>query len=300
MNPVGRIVGGVERGIQAVRRRSRGVDHIWLAGVRYDEVSGGRLAAAIAYYGFFAVFALGLLAYAALGFLLEFNLNLFAAVDHFLRQNLPFLDPAQIQSSRRTIGIVGLLALVLTGIGWIESLRASQRLIHQLDPEPGHPIIRRLVDLGVLVFVLLLLGASVLAIDGLESLLAWLLGTTGPVGVGLTILSAVLTVLVNVIVATVLLVAVPRLVMPFRRLLSPVSLVAIGITVLNIFGRYFFVRTERNPAYTVVTGAVGILLYLYLFNQLLLFGAAMAATSRHGRVGDVRSLRARPRRIPPP
>ncbi|WP_213452971.1 YihY/virulence factor BrkB family protein [Rhizomonospora bruguierae] len=293
MNPLGRIVTGVEDGLYATRRRWKGFDHIWLAGVRYQDAGGGRLAAAIAYYGFFAVFAIGLLAYAGLGFLLEFNLNLFAAVDHFLRQNLPFLDPAQIQSSRGAIGLVGLLALVLTGIGWIESLRSSQRLIHQLDPGPGHPIIRRFVDLGVLVFVLLLLFISVVAVDALESFLAWVFGTTGPVGTTLMALSTILTIVVNMIVALSLMTAVPRLVMPPRRLLTPVITVALGITVLNTFGRYYVIRTERNPAYTVVTGAVGILLYLYLFSQLLLFGTALAATSRHGRVGDVRSLRLR-------
>jgi membrane protein len=32
---------------------------------------------------------------------------------------------------------------------------------------------------------------------------------------------------------------------------------------------------------------VGALVYLYVFNQLLLFGAAWAATSPHGRVVDL-------------
>ncbi|MBQ1066161.1 ribonuclease BN, partial [Micromonospora sp. D75] len=56
---------------------------------------------------------------------------------------------------------------------------------------------------------------------------------------------------------------------------------------LNTVGRYYVVRTERNPAYTVVATAVGLLLYLYLLNQLVLFGAALAATSPYGRVVDL-------------
>ena len=89
-----------------------------------------------------------------------------------------------------------------------------------------------------------------------------------------------LSVLVNMVLATALLVAVPRLRMSRRRLRPVVLLVAVGITLLNTVGRYYVVRTERNPAYTVVAGAVGLLLYLYLLNQLVLFGAALAATSR--------------------
>ena len=96
-----------------------------------------------------------------------------------------------------------------------------------------------------------------------------------------------LSVLVNAVLATALLVAVPRLRMSRRRLRPAVLLVAVGITLLNTVGRYYVVRTERNPAYTVVAGAVGLLLYLYLLNQLVLFGAALAATSRHGRVVDL-------------
>jgi membrane protein len=72
-----------------------------------------------------------------------------------------------------------------------------------------------------------------------------------------------------------------------RRLRPSILFLAVGITLLNTVGRYYVVRTERNPAYTVVAGAVGLLLYLYLLNQLLLFGAAIAATSDHGRVVDL-------------
>jgi membrane protein len=66
-----------------------------------------------------------------------------------------------------------------------------------------------------------------------------------------------------------------------------VLVVAVGITVLNTAGREYVIRIDRNPAYTVVTGAVGLLLYLYLLNQMLLFGAALAATSTHGEVTDL-------------
>ena len=48
--------------------------------LRYDEVHGGRLAAAIAYYGFFAVFALLLIGYSIFGILLTNNAELFDIV----------------------------------------------------------------------------------------------------------------------------------------------------------------------------------------------------------------------------
>ena len=68
---------------------------------------------------------------------------------------------------------------------------------------------------------------------------------------------------------------------------SRYDVVGIGITLLNTVGRFFVGFVQRNPAYALVGGAVGVLVYLYVFNQLLLFGAAWAATSPHGRVTDL-------------
>ncbi|MFC0004698.1 YhjD/YihY/BrkB family envelope integrity protein [Micromonospora siamensis] len=285
MNMIGRIEAGLGRQIDVARDRLPAFDHLWRAGTLYGDVLGGRLAAAIAYYGFFAVFALALVAYWVFGAILQDNDDVSAAAADFLKANLPFLDPQQIAQSSSTVGVVGLIILVFTGVGWVEAIRSSQRLVYGFNQQPGNLVVRRLVDLGVLLLVFVMLGVSVAAVDALESLLRFLLRSTG--SVGLTTISAVLSVLVNAVLATALLVAVPRLRMSRRRLRPVVLVVAVGITLLNTVGRYYVVRTERNPAYTVVATAVGLLLYLYLLNQLVLFGAALAATSPYGRVVDL-------------
>ncbi|WP_446218242.1 YihY/virulence factor BrkB family protein [Micromonospora sp. IBHARD004] len=285
MNVIGRIEASLGRRVDAVRRRSAVFDHLWRAGTLYADVLGGRLAAAIAYYGFFAVFALALVAYWVFGAILQDNDEVSKAAGDFLDENLPFLDPQQIAQSSNTVGVIGLIILVITGIGWVEAIRSSQRLMYGFNQQPGNLLVRRVVDLGVLVAIFVLLGVSVAAVDALESLLRFLLRSTG--SVGLTTVSAMLSVLINAVLATALLVAVPRLRMSRRRLRPVVLVVAVGITLLNTVGRYYVVRTERNPAYTVVATAVGLLLYLYLLNQLVLFGAALAATSPYGRVVDL-------------
>ncbi|WP_406074879.1 YihY/virulence factor BrkB family protein [Micromonospora sp. NBC_01638] len=295
MNVVGWIEAGIDRWVSAARHRSGLFDHVWRAGALYAEVLAGRLAAAIAYYGFFAVFALALVAYSIFGAILEDNDEVSTAATGFLNENLPFLDAEQIANSSGTVGVVGLVILVFTGIGWVESIRSSQRFMYQLNQQPGNLVMRRLVDLGVMIGIFVLLGVSVAAVDALESLLRFLLRSTG--SVGLTTISAVLSVLFNAVLATALLVAVPRLRMSRSRLRPVVVLVAVGITLLNTVGRYYVVRTERNPAYTVVAGAVGLLLYLYLLNQLVLFGAALLATSTNGGVVDLAEAAAPPRDV---
>jgi membrane protein len=284
-NPIDRAYDAVEARIMALRHRSKHFDHLSRAVLRYDEVNGGRLAAAIAYYGFFAIFALLLIGYSIFGILLTNNTELFDVVRDFLGQNLPFLDLQQVLASGRTVGVVGLLGLIFTGVGWVESIRSSQREIWRLNQHPGYVVLRQVVDLAVLLCVLALVATSVLAVWSLERLLGWAFG--GHASWLLTMVSWILTVGINMLLGAALLAAVPRLRMTVRRMLPPVLQVGVGITLLNTVGRSFVNLVQHNPAYGLVASAVGALVYLYVFNQLLLFGAAWAATSPHGRVVDL-------------
>jgi membrane protein len=282
VNPVDRAYAAVESQLLRLRLRSRYFDHFSRALLRFWDVQGGRLAAAIAYYGFFAVFALLLIGYSIFGILLTNNTELFDAVSDFLRLNLPFLDVAAILASGRTVGIVGIIGLTFTGIAWVEAIRSSQRLIWRLNEQPGYIGVRQALDLLVMLGILILLALSQIAVYGVEQILEWL--AEGPLR---AIISMLLTVAVNMLLATALLTAVPRLRMTVRRMVPPVLQVGIGITLLNTVGKSFVGVVERNPAYGLVGSAVGVLVYLYVFNQLLLFGAAWAATSPHGRVIDL-------------
>src|SRR3954465_15372811 len=186
-----------EARIMALRMRSRYFDHLCRALLRYNDVQGGRLAAAIAYYGFFAIFALLLIGYSLFGILLTNNSQLFDIVRDFLGQNLPFLDLQQILNSGKTVGIVGIVGLTFTGIGWVEAIRSSQRLIWRLNQQPGYFGVRQALDLMVLIGILMLLAASQLAVYGLEQLLEWL--AVGRVGFLLSVISLLLTVAINML-----------------------------------------------------------------------------------------------------
>jgi membrane protein len=105
----------------------------------------------------------------------------------------------------------------------------------------------------------------------------WLLGSTGYVlGIG-----------VNTVLAVAVLTGLPRLRMRLRRVLGPALFVAAGLEALKTIGRLYVQRTEANPAYQVVTGAVAVLVFLSLLNQFLLFAAALTATSTRGPVTDL-------------
>jgi membrane protein len=271
--------------IGAGRKRSNAFDNFWAAKERYGEVLGGRLAAAIAYYGFFAVFALAMVSYATVIRVLGSNPELVQDIDAFLLAYFPKFDTNSIMAASQVVGYVGLVGLVLTGIGWIDAWRSSQRAIWELDQHPGNIFVRRLVDLGMLLGLGLLMVISVAATDALTSLFNWIAGST--TSIWLTGSTIAVTVLVNMVLATALLTALPRLHISPKRLWPSVVVVGVGTTMLNSLGRFLVLHTENNPAYVVVTTSVGVLVYLYLFNQLVLFGAALAATSHRGRFIDL-------------
>jgi membrane protein len=278
-------------GFVRARRRFGWLDHLTRAVVRYDQADGGRLAAAVTYYSFFAAFSLALLGFAILGHLLD-DPAVLRAVQAYLSQNLPSLDAQALREARGTAGLVAFVVLPIAGLFWVDSMRSSIRAIWRLPQYPGNFFLRQLIDLAVLAGLGLLLAASLATATGTEILLTWLLrdaaDTAGPPGRWLLGTAGyVLGIGVNIILSIAALTALPRLRMRLRRVLGPALFVAAGLEMLKTLGRIYVQRTEANPAYQLVTGAVAVLVFLSLLNQFILFAAALTATSTRGPVTDL-------------
>lgn len=280
---------GFDRLVEAGRRRSPGFDHVWRAQERYFDTDAGRLAAAAAYYGFFSVFAMAVVSFFTLGRLFSGNKNLVARLQAYLAVNLPQLDADQILAGSKKIGLIALIGLIIAGVGWVENLRTSQRALWKLDQHPGNVFVRWAVDLAVLVGLGILLLISIAIFSGVQDLIYWLAGdfNPDPVRVALRATTPITSGVVDVLLGAALLMGVPRLRMSLRRLLPSALLFAVGLALIKTAGKWYITRTERNPAYQLVAGTVGLLLFMFLLHQLLLFTAAMAATSSHGRVIDL-------------
>jgi membrane protein len=274
-----------------LRRRVGWLDHLIRAGVRYDEADGGRLAAAVTYYAFFATFALVLLGFAAFGMVLDSNPAVLQSVERYVTENLPRLDVQALRNAQGTAGIIAFIGLPITGWFWVDVLRSSIRRIWELPEYPGSLVVRILVDLLVLAGWGVLLVASVSAayvttvaadrlVDATDTdatLSRWLLGAVGfLLGIG-----------VNTVLAGSMLTAMPRVRMPLRRVLGPALLVAVGLELLKTLGRLYVQRTEANPIYQLVAGSVGLLVFLNAVNQMVLFAAALTATSTAGHPADL-------------
>ena len=291
--------GWLVRPVRWARKKYRWFDTMVLAGVRFDEVSAGRLAAAMSYYAFLAAFPLLLLAFSALGFVVNDDALLTLKVESFLRQNVPGLPVTAIADARNTAGVIGVLGFLYTGLRWVDAIRSSVRAIWRRNQTPGNFLARPFIDL----VALLGLGAALLLSVGVTIVVAsgarWLLDAVGLDGkvVGdttLSVLAFVAGLVVNVVAFVGFLAGLPRLKMSFRRVIGPALLGAVGLEVLKTAGRVYIDHTASNPAYTVVASTVGLLVFLQLFDQLLLYCAALTACAkRGGRVLD-RGAGARP------
>jgi membrane protein len=272
------------------RRRYRWLDHLIRAAARYDEADGGRLAAAMTYYAFFATFALALLGFAIFGFVLDDPVVL-RSVQRYLAQNLPSLDVQALRNARGTVGVIAFIGLPITGWFWVDVLRSSIRRIWRLPEYPGNLFIRVVIDLLVLVGLGLLLAASLAVTFATTAVANRLVSAAGTGATSarwlLATLGLVLGLGVNTLLSMAVLTALPRLRMSLRRVLGPALLVAAGMELLKTLGRLYVQRTEANPTYQVVAGAVGLLVFLNVVNQLVLFAATLTATSTVGQVTDL-------------
>lgn len=299
---VAEFVGGVSRRLFAVwvrvRRRNRWVGHAARAGRRYNQADGRRLAAAVTFYGFFAVFALAVLGFAVLGYVLD-NPSADRVVERYLAENLPVLDTMALRDARGAAGLIGFVSLPIIGLLWVDSLRSSIRAVWRIEEYPGGFFVRWFVDGIALVGLAVLLAVSLTVAFGTAGLLERLVVAAGgaeftPVQLLLALIGFVLGFAVNALLAVFVLTALPRLRMPWRRVLGPGLLIAAGVVVLKTLAFLLVERVQTNPALEVVAGAAGLLVFLLVLNQLILFAAALTATGAAGPVIDLASRDRRP------
>ncbi|MFI6705424.1 YhjD/YihY/BrkB family envelope integrity protein [Nonomuraea sp. NPDC050478] len=198
------------------------------------------------------------------------------------------------------------MALPLTGLFWMDTLRSATRAIWRLDQYPGNFFLRQIIDLGIVAGLGTLLSLSLAVAFAAEWVLAWLVVSTvgvdaAPAQWMLPVAAFVLGIGVNTLLAIALLTAPPRLHLPLRRVIGPALVITIGLEILKTLGQVVLNLTAANPAYQVVTGAVAMLLFLKVLNQLILFATALAATAlaatalaATSTTGDVTDLATRP------
>ncbi|MFB8035686.1 YihY/virulence factor BrkB family protein [Streptomyces sp. NPDC056004] len=262
------------------------VTHAWRSYETLERVHWARLSAAITFISFLALFPL-IAVGAAIGAALLSTEQLHKIEDKLAEQVPGISDQLGIESLVAHAGTVGVVAgavLLLTGIGWIGSMRDCLRAVWDLDDVGlGNPVLRKLKDAGLL----LGLGGAVLATLAVSSAgsvaVGWtadLLGISdrGAGGVVLQVATLVVAALAGFLLLLYLLTLLPGVEPPRRALLVAAAIGAIGFELLKLLLGSYMKGVAAKSMYGAFGVPVALLLWINLSAKLLLFCAAWTAT----------------------
>ena len=257
---------------------------------RYSGASGNLLASGVAYYAFFSVFPALALAFAVFGFVLQGRPDLIDAIARSLNDTLPGMvktagNPDGIiglsapSTTTLTItGIVSVVTLLLTGLGWITALRTGIRGVFGLEAATGNMIRSKVRDLGVLLSLGLGIALSAILTSTVGGLAAQVAGWIGLGGGGVvTIVGLLIGVTFDTLLMVVLLRMLSGVPLPWANVRNGAVLGAILLTIMKFFGGTLIARATSNPLLGTVAVAVGLLFWLNLMSRVVLLSAAWAA-----------------------
>ncbi|MFE7354198.1 YihY/virulence factor BrkB family protein [Streptomyces sp. NPDC057543] len=260
--------------------------HAWRSYEALERVHWARLAAAITFISFLALFPL-IAVGAAIGAALLSTEQLHT-IENKLTEQVPGISEqlgiGDLVAHAGTVGGVAGALLLLTGVGWIGAMRGCLRAVWGMDDvDQGNPVIRKLKDVGLL----LGLGGAALATLAISSAgsvavgrTAGLLGISdhGAGGVVLQVAALVVAALADFLLLLYLLTLLPGVEPPRRRLLVAGVIGAIGFELLKLLLGGYMKGVAAKSMYGAFGVPVALLLWINLTSKLLLFCAAWTAT----------------------
>ena len=263
---------------------------------RADGLRFTRWAAAIALFGYLSLFPLLVLAFIAFGVLLENYPELRADVESYLQDTVPLLfdssdgEPAvdiqEVARATQAAGVISVLALVLAGLGWVDSSVEGVRRMLGAMRRGSNLVVAKAQDLAFLIgvgslLVVALVGAvaaqsfsdSLLEWAGFSAEQAWL------VNLFAWTISAVLIWVVHIA-----LYSTSWWRRPHRRwrtvLVGALAASAVSVALAQL--SFLIVgRTLTNPVYGTLAVAAALLLFLYIASAVMLYFAAWVAVADH-------------------
>jgi membrane protein len=274
--------------LSRVRRKRPFVDHLVRMFQRYQADGGDRLASAVTFYWFLSLFPILLIA------VYFTRLALGPDAGRQITDGLgPYLgDPAAkaiakvVQDNAGKAGLIGLFGTLLSGLGWIEALRASIRTVWHQNLKAGNIVTRKIADVIALVGLFAVIAASVVvsgAATAATDNVVTFLGLSESVGAKAFtwVLSYLLGAVMDVGIFLYLFVRLAKVRTPLRRLLKGALFGAVGFEVLKFIGAFYIGRTTTKGEATYGSFAivVGLLLFLNLVSRLVLYTAAFTVTA---------------------
>ena len=265
------------------------LDHLIRAFGRYQADAGDRQAAAVTFFGFLSFFpilalATSVLSYAlgdeAVGTVVE-QVNSYAPG---LAEQLGLEEILSDNTKAGAAGLVGLVGLLYSGLGWVDALREAVRAIWHHNVTEGNFVVKKAKDVVILVGLggTLLLSIAVTSLTGAFSGFALeLVGLDrGPVATAVTwVLGLALGLLTSTAIFLFLFWRLPKVQSPFRRVVKGALLAAVLFELLKRVGALYIERTTENPLYGSFAVIVGLLVWINIVSRMLLICAAWTVTA---------------------
>lgn len=264
--------------------------HAWRSYERLDRVHWTRLAAAITFISFLALFPLITVA-AAVGAGLLTPKQLDTLQENLAKQVPGISDQLDLDALVANAGTIGLVAgalLLFTGIGWVGSMRDCLRAVWERDDEDeGNPIVRKGKD-GL---VLLGLGGVGLASAAASVFGAVAVGKSadllhipreGAGGALLRVGAFAVGVLAAFLLLLYVLTLLPGVEPPRRRLIEAALIGAAGFELLKLLLSGYMRGVAAKSMYGAFGVPIALLLWINFTAKLLLFIASWTATDADG------------------
>jgi membrane protein len=273
-------------------RRREWVDHLVRAGGAYVDRNGDHYAAAITYFSVLSLFPLIMILFAVAGFILAGNDSLLHDIQESILKSAPaglgktlndVID--QAIRSRGTVGVIGLLAALYSGFGWMTNLRDALSAMWAHDV-PDRPFLRTVVS-------------DLISLAGLGLALVVSFGiTAGGTGLGTFILrkieladdgwalfllllgTIVLGLVANWLVFLWVLTRLPRQKVSAKSAIRGAAFAAVGFEILKQLATIYLGFVGGSPTGALFGPIIGLLVFANLVSRLLLFVTAWTATSR--------------------
>ena len=259
--------------------------HAWRSYERLDRVKWTRLAAAMTFISFIALFPLLTVAAAIAAATLSKSQQ--DELQNKIADQVPGIsDQLNIDGLVENAGTIGLIAgavLLFTGIGWVGSMRECLRAVWELPDEEVNPLLSKAKDTGILVglggALLVTIAASAVG----SAMVGWISDQIGIDRAGwgavlLRIAAFLIAVLADFLLLLYVLTLLPGVEPTRRRLLVAALIGAVGFELLKLLLSGYMQGVAAKSMYGAFGVPVALLLWINFTSKLVLFCAAWTAT----------------------
>lgn len=269
--------------------------HAWRSYERLDRVKWARLAAAMTFISFIALFPLLTVAAAVAAATLSTEQQ--DKLQDKIADQVPGIsEQLNIDGLVANAGTIGLIAgavLLFTGIGWVGNMRECLRAVWELPDDEENPLLRKAKDAGVLLGLGGALLVTIAASTVGSAMVGWISDEIGidREGWGAVLLRTaafLIAVLADFLLLLYALTLLPGVQPTRRRLLVAALIGAVGFELLKLLLSGYMQGVAAKSMYGAFGVPVALLLWINFMSKLVLFCAAWTATqSKEAEASDV-------------